>query len=470
MNARSRRLSQPKVNTNLSRAINQSTAEFWGPPLVVFILLAWIAGLFAGFEMALSLLVLAGFAVAAIGLRWHGIGLLGIGMLATMDAVTRNFLMGGGLLRWNTLNYWLLLVIMVYWPLVLRLKDANTRLLQVFTLLLALQILVSMRISDGIVDVLNITAMFGIVVYFARGIREDSALLWLAIISGVLSATGMLVYYLQMDSLPYINPNSLAEFPLIALFAICFGFPSAAKIGRSRFLLISLAALNFLMIYLTGSRGNLLIAVCCLVFLFLSTRNLTWSTFIVVMTAALGFLLTTQFAGQYVYTEGRLEKMLDPSYTLAERTSGRSDLATAGWEIFLENPLGVGTGGFRYAVSSHRLYEGAERPAHSAWVRVLAENGVPGIILLTAYVASFAVIGWKKRDQGLFLTGLLVTVVLTIGFLSKEFQGKGLWFLVAGATVLLHREQVMDYLPSKRWQRLRRKYQAKRRQTVEEVR
>jgi hypothetical protein len=460
MSARIQRLSQPKVNKSFSKAVDKSTAEFWGPPLVVMIIFAWIAGLIVGFELALTVLVIGGFVAAGFGLRLPGLGLLAIGILATLDTVTRNYLMEGGLLRWNTLNYWLILVILVYWPLILRLKDPNTRLLQVFTLLFALQILVSMRIFDGLADLLNIIAMFGIVIYFARSFREEGALIWLGITSGVLGATGMLVYYLQMDSLPYINPNSLAEFPLMALFAICFGFTPAVKLGRSRFLLILLAVLNFVMIYLSGSRGNLLTAVCCLVFLFLSTRDLSWKTFILVMTPVIGFWLTTQFVGQYVYTSGRLEKMLDTSYTLAQRTSGRSNLATAGWEIFLEHPLGVGTSGFRYTISSHRLYEGAERPAHSAWIRILAENGVLGIILFTAYVASFAVVGLRKREQGLFFSGLLVTLVLSIGFLSKEFHGKGLWFLVAGSIVLLHPEQLMDYLPSNRWERLRRKYRS----------
>ena len=131
---------------------------------------------------------------------------------------------------------------------------------------------------------------------------------------------------------------------------------------------------------------------------------------------------------------------------MSSRTSGRSDLALGGWYIFQEHPLGVGTGGFgdawstlnrREGLSDFR--EGARTAAHSAWIRVLAENGIPGILALFGFVFSFAVIGWRRRSSGAFPLGLLVTFTLAVAFLAHEFQGKGLWFLVAGAMTLLRR-------------------------------
>ena len=84
-------------------------AKTWGRRFVILAILTWAASFVIGFENALTILVLVGFAAAVVGLRSPAIGLLGIGMLATLDALTRVFLLSGGLLRWNTLNYWLLL-------------------------------------------------------------------------------------------------------------------------------------------------------------------------------------------------------------------------------------------------------------------------------------------------------------------------------------------------------------------------
>ena len=88
--------------------------------------------------------------------------------------------------------------------------------------------------------------------------------------------------------------------------------------------------------------------------------------------------------------------------------------------------------------------------AHSGWIKVLAENGVPGILLLGAYVLSFTVSGWRARNPELLRLGLMVSAVLTVAWLSTEFQNKALWLLAAGATVLL------EHNPASR-ARLRRK-------------
>jgi hypothetical protein len=75
--------------------------------------------------------------------------------------------------------------------------------------------------------------------------------------------------------------------------------------------------------------------------------------------------------------------------------------------------------------------------AHAGWVKTLAENGIPGMILLITFVSSFAVAGWHGRGWHLRVLGVTVTSVIGVGLLSTEFQSKSLWFLAAGAMVLL---------------------------------
>jgi O-antigen ligase len=189
-----------------------------------------------------------------------------------------------------------------------------------------------------------------------------------------------------------------------------------------------------------------LIALTCLAFLAVSVRPFPRRAGVLMA----GFLLAVGIASQFSDLQSlgihRLGVLFDEDRSLVSRTSGRSDIVIAGWHIFLRHPLGVGTGGFPEAWAGlgdlggllvfHRT--GEETQAHSAWIKTLAENGVPGIVLLGAYVVSFAVVGWRRarRDPRLRLLGVLVSTVLAVAFISTEFQGKGLWFLAAGATAL----------------------------------
>ena len=131
---------------------------------------------------------------------------------------------------------------------------------------------------------------------------------------------------------------------------------------------------------------------------------------------------------------------------LANRTSGRSELMLGAWYIFVDHPFGVGTGGFTRAwermtfVPGMSYFEiGEDMAAHSAWAKVLAENGIVGFLLLAGFIGSFAFVGWKRRAAGLFLIGAFTTLVLAAAFTNTEFQSKGLWLLSAASVVILSR-------------------------------
>jgi hypothetical protein len=117
-----------------------------------------------------------------------------------------------------------------------------------------------------------------------------------------------------------------------------------------------------------------------------------------------------------------------------------------GWALFVENPLGVGTGGF--VENMARFYDpdvkfwGRGRSAESAWVAVLAENGVFGIAVLLAYVASFAWTGFQRRSAELFAVGITASATLALRFLSAEFEFLGIWWLAAGCVFLLYKPSV----------------------------
>ncbi len=431
----------------------RSVASVWGQSLVVLILLIWGSGLLVGFESALAVLTITSLAAIVAGLARPILGVFGLGMWSTLDAAARVFLLTGGLWRWNTFNYWLLAVMLLSLPFLLRLRDLQSRILEAFLVLLGLELAISSDRLLGAQHVLGIAVLFGLLVYFTRAARDERIWYWLGVVCGTLAAAGGLVFYLQMDGLPYINPNVWAFLPLTGLFALCLGFIYGRRRPHEQLTLMGLATVNVVWVFLSGSRGGLLIAAFCLAFLGAAVRPLVRRAAFLIIGVLLAVAVASQFAHLQAAVLNRLGVLLDRDRPLVSRTSGRSDLVIAGWHIFLDHPLGVGTGGFAAAwaglgdlgglLTFHR--RGVETQAHSAWIKTLAENGVPGILLLAAYVFSFAVVGWRRsrRDPNLRLLGFLVTAVLSVAFVSTEFQGKGLWLLAAGATTLFRRAEMV---------------------------
>lgn len=420
----------------------RSASAVWGARLVVLIVALWGLGVIAGFKAALGLLVALGFLLAGSGLFVPAVGLYGVTMLATLDAPSRVYLMGGGLLRWNSFNYWLLLVMAVGLPCLLRCRDPHTRLLQLFITLLLAEIPLSPELTPGVLHALNVVTMFGLLIYFRRAARDERVWLWAGLVNGVLAAVGGMVFYLQRGGLRRIDENALSYFPLTALFLICLGFAAAGRRPGGQLALGGLAVVNGMWVFLTGSRGGTLVATLCFLYLFAEVRGLGRRVVLMAAAVLIGLGIAAQFSDLQERTLHRFDKMLDSDYSATKRTSGRYDLAIGGWRIFLDHPLGVGTGGFRHMWAHLELREGLsdfgegeEKSAHCGWLKVLSENGLPGFGLLAAYVGSFAWVGWRRGR-----VGLLAAAILSVAFISTEFQNKGLWLLAAGATVRLHPE------------------------------
>ncbi len=421
--------------------------ESWGRWVVGLIAVGWLASIPLGFTRGLGFLTALGYILAMLGLARPAVGLLGIALVATLDAPARIFLMSeGGLLRYNTFNYWLLLVAVLACPVIWRRRDLPVRLLQLFVLLLGVELVVSTDLELGIQHFVNVLSTFGMLAYFTLGGARPDAWIWMGLTSGMAGAVGGLAYYAQVTKLPFANPNSLAYFPVTALFGLCLAFPFASNRPRQQLLLGLLGGLNVVWVFLTGSRGSLLVALICVLFMFLVTPGMSRRLTVLVTVAVLGLAASTQFTDLQDYALGRLTKLADANRSMSNRTSGRFDLALGGWYIFNDHPLGVGTGGFSDAWAQLGKREGLSGfesgekfPAHAGWVKVLAENGAPGILLLGSFALSFGLIGLSSRDSRLRYIGLFTSIVLVLAWVSTEFQSKGLWFLAAGtATLLAH--------------------------------
>jgi O-antigen ligase len=457
----------PDLSSAVLRARNRtarSPASFWGKRLVIVSVATWTASLAIGFERGLLLLTMIAFAAAIVGIRKPVLGLLGVAMLCTLDSVSRTYLLTGGIWRWNTFNYWLLIVMLLSLPFLLQLSNLQTRLFQLFLFVLIVGLMFSEDPKVGLQDVLNVITLFGLIVYFARCELSHDNWYWMAVVCGSLAGAGGVAFYLQQHSLPEMNRNAWSFLPLTAIFAVALAF-SVSGLRRGRLWLTVIAAVNSVWVFLSGSRGSSLIALVCLIFIVVQMRKTGGALPKVAAGLVIALAVASQFVEEQSMAVHRMSRLLDSRYSLTSRTSGRSDLVLGGWYIFQQHPFGIGTGGFATAWLNLRqreghstFREGVYKPAHSGWIKVLTENGLPGILVFASFVLSFAVVGWTRRKEGMFLLGLLVTVSLSVAFLTNEFQGKGLWFLAAAVMTVLRRPARSTGSPRRRIQRLRAAY------------
>ena len=419
---------------------------YWGRRFVACILIVWAASLVIGFMHALTVLMFASLAVSFLGLRRPEIGLIGISMLCTLAPIATPLIFTGGLWRWNTVNYSLLLVQIVFVRFLLKLKDPHTRLLKVFIGVLVVQLLVTPDFGNGTQEVLEMLTPFALLIYFGRAANDNETWYWLAAVAGTLAAAGGLVYYQQVESLPPLNENVSAYFPLTAIFAICLGIRFADN-PRKRRTLTALAIANFIWVFLSGSRGATLVALCCFVF-FISQlpgvkARLLFSASLVVM----AFAIAAAFPRFRDHALNKLQRLTDPTLSADQRTNGRSDLMAGGLRMFREHPLGIGTGGFRYNWARLNSVEGQKyfyrvgemAPAHAGWITVLAENGVVGVACLSSFLLSFTVVPLMGRRKGTLAIGIFVTITLAVALTASDVSQMGLWFLAAGVITLLRR-------------------------------
>jgi hypothetical protein len=429
----------------LPRKAGVSATARWGIILLLCAVGCTGISLVTGFTTGFALMTVIAFAAAILGLYRPGIGLIGISILCTIDSLSRPLVFYPGIFPWNTLNYWLLAVMFLSIAFLMKLSDLQSRLLELWVIILLFGLLFTPVFQDGVESTLNVVTFFGILYYFSRNTHEDSAWFWQALVSGAVGAGLGCAYFLQMTRLPPINANAWAYFPLTAMFAICLGFRFAPRRGKGQLFLGLLALLNLAWIFLSGSRGTLIVGLVCMGYLIFSTRSKVQQIGYLIIGALIASFVVLNFSALNETSMHRINKLLDTEQSMTGRTSGRSDLAYGGYLIFLDHPFGVGTGGFTVAWAKMGFRQslsgygyGASRAAHAGWIKVLAENGFLGFIVLAAFAVSFTVLGWRKRRAGLFPVGVFVTCTLLVAWVSTEFASKGIWFLTAGVTVLLN--------------------------------
>lgn len=422
--------------------------ETWGPAVTLIGLGVWGAGVVLNIELCVSLLAALGFGLAIVGLWRPALGLLGVAVLCTLDPLMNAYVFTGGILRWNTFNYWLLFVLALFPWILLRLQNGQLALLECWLGLLGIELLISADYLTGMQDLFGAFAVLGLLVYFARGGEQPGAWYWLAVISSTIAAGGSLSYFLHASATDLINPNAMAYMPITGLFACCMGLPFATRYRMGQPLLAAMAGLNLVLVVLTASRGSMVTGTACAAYMLVSIRGIGRKAVVIGLVALIAIVALSQFTEMRTYAFHRLNLLVDPNVGLTDATSGRADLAKAGVRMFEQKPMGLGTGGFATAWSqlSYRDSEsgwgiGHLKAAHSGWIKILVENGFPGVLLYGLFLLAFTISGWRSGSRDMLLLGGLATITLSLAFLTTEYQSKGVWFIAAGVMTMLRSRQ-----------------------------
>lgn len=449
----------PIVLSVVPRTRRGISSRWLGPAFVFIGVLSWGVAAVAGYRYGVYLLTVTGFAAALIGLYRPRVGFFGIGLLCTIDPLMAWLVFNGTdtILRWNTFNYWLLVVTALWSPMLARRGGAPLRWAQLFGLLLVLELVISADRAHGLQDVFGVWALFGLVVYLTRRRFAPADWYWLGVVCGTVAAGGGVLYFMDKSGLPEINPNAWSFFPVTALFAMCAALPCSFRRRGGPMVLAVLTCISIAWVFLSGSRGALLVALVCGIYFMVAMRGIGRRA-LVLGVAALTFLgAAAQFTDLQRFALGRINLLIDSRTDLADRTSHRSDLARGGLYIFRTHPLGVGTGGFNSAWQKLGPREGVRVPAfyhrlqaHAVWIKLIAENGIPGIIVAVGFVLSFAVSGVRRRNRSMQLIGLLTSAAIGLSFVSTEYQNKGIWFLAAAAIAMLGRTSPLVQPPAGR--------------------
>jgi O-antigen ligase len=423
-------------------------ARRWGKRILIIASLLSAAGMAVGFVNAVIGLTALGFVLALGGVYHRAIGLYGVGILCVVDVMARVFVFSAFGLPYNTMNYVLLLAIILsyrdlvgYWNLHMTLALGFVAVLFGWVWLAP-----SAAHESGLNSTLNVFIYFGLVAYFGRSSGNAEVLYWLGLLCGSIGALGGLVYYLRESEIQvWMNYNAWAYYPMTAAFGVALALFANRRRQTGVIRLLGLGVINLVWVFLSTSRGTTLVAIIVFLFFVVVTGRVTQKVGLVAIVILSIPIALALFPDLNDRMGERFDKLFDPNEDLTARTSGRSDLMAGAWLIFTRSPLGVGTGGFPYAWKglsprdrSSGFAEGQRKAAHSGWFQVLAETGVVGTTMLAAFVLSFVYAGVRKRRQRLLSLGLLVSGVFAVALVSTEFVAKGLWFIAAGATVMLN--------------------------------
>jgi O-antigen ligase len=259
------------------------------------------------------------------------------------------------------------------------------------------------------------------------------------------------------------NPNELAYILVVSEIFVLHGF-LAARTLLAKALMAALAVVIVYFIPLTGSRQGLLgLIMIILIYasLKLEFKNIGSS----IRSVLVAGLFTLALAGSILYAQrttyfDRFTDFLESVQTGRIDQKGRTGASVRnrylfykyGLDIAAHNPaFGVGLDNFKLAIAEYPGFGGHASYAHSNYVEILADTGVPGFIL---YFSMYVAIGKRlfrlrgrvkeRSDVQLYHTLIvLLSTTLITDFSMVSYYDKIAWIVLSSiiaATLVLERK------------------------------
>jgi O-antigen ligase len=209
---------------------------------------------------------------------------------------------------------------------------------------------------------------------------------------------------------------------------MAIGLPMAAYLmvrasGGVRWLWFAYLPVGLGAIVLSGSRGAMMTAAAALPCVLLSVSKRSRTALLLIIAASVAVVVTLA-----VQSPDTFERIFTIRQQLVSGTmSERATIWSAGLDLFLRDPVaGAGIGQFAIAVTP---VLGWSIEAHNAFVSVMVELGVVGLLLFTGAFAVLAHTAWKAEGaERAFALALLVTWVVGVSSLTWELR-KTTWFV-----------------------------------------
>lgn len=175
----------------------------------------------------------------------------------------------------------------------------------------------------------------------------------------------------------YSHPNSFSGMALGTLPFIYYFFFIVSN--RLRLLLIIQLIFSLNIIIFTGSRTGYVAFGIGLIFLVMKSKNKIKSLLILIIT---GITITPLIPGDYIE---RAQTIFSQTDKEGNSTGLRKEILRDAWNVFLQNPLGVGVGAFP-AVRQQRF--GRTQDTHNLYLEIGTNIGIQGLIIFIGLIIS----------------------------------------------------------------------------------
>ena len=267
----------------------------------------------------------------------------------------------------------------------------------------------------------------------------------------------------------FVNRNSFAAFSEMTL-ALPLGLVFAGGVSKDKRLLFFTAiALMGVALLLSGSRGGLVAFVSEVIVLLILTRQEATRKTVVLRIGLIALLIVAIVAGSiFVGGDTSLTRFAETAAS-EDFTTDRSHIWSVASQVISANmPFGAGFGAFGAAYTRFDTLSGLARveQAHNDYLQVLADAGIPGLLLGLVFLFLLFRYGWRARKienvfrRGIALgafAGCFAVLVHSIFDFVLHVTAVALMFLTLLALLAANQKPFPDELEDERKHRQRKR-------------